>query len=123
MGIDRRAITATLRAVDEFRKMAGVKKDMSIHTVATFLYIAANPGVTTKAICDGLNLAQTSVSRHTQLLRKEFVNRKTGEAVYGYNLIEDRNDPYEGRRLIYDLTPKGHQMAETISDLVSLAVR
>lgn len=105
----RQKFNTILAIVEEFRKVDPV---MGSQTMAAFLYIAKNPGCSTADVGVHLGLSQASASRNVSALLKDRVSH--GEMVEGYALAEQAIDPFNRRRRIINLTPRGRRVAESL---------
>lgn len=110
---NKKRFTKALHAVEEFRKVDPV---MPSQTMATFLYIAANEGCSTGDVGQYLGLSPASASRNVSALFKDRVSH--GEVVEGYALAEHTFDPFNRRRRIIKLTPKGRRVAQSLLNII-----
>ena len=99
------------RAVEEFRRL---DPDLPSQTVNTFLYIATHDDPTMKQIADALGVAQSTMSRNVSALSKIHRLRKPG-----LDLVKATEDPYERRRKIVTLTPRGRQLRDRLLAVLS----
>jgi DNA-binding MarR family transcriptional regulator len=99
------------QAVEEFRKL---DQELPTQTANTFLYICVHEGCTMKDIADALGVAQSTMSRNVSALSKIHRLRKPG-----LDLVKATEDPYERRRKIVTLTPKGRQLKERLLALAN----
>jgi DNA-binding MarR family transcriptional regulator len=94
------------KAIEEFRKL---DQELPSQTVNTFLYIVVHEGCTMKDIADALGVAQSTMSRNVSALSKIHRLRKPG-----LDLVKATEDPYERRRKIVTLTPRGKQLKDRL---------
>ena len=95
-----------LNFIEEFRKF---DPEMPIQTVAVFLKVANEDGITMKDLGESLGIPQSSCSRNVAALSK--LNRLNKS---GHDLVYAVEDPVERRRKIVKLTPKGKRVAESL---------
>jgi DNA-binding MarR family transcriptional regulator len=94
------------QAVEEFRKL---DQELPTQTANTFLYITLHEGCTLKDIAEALGVAQSTMSRNVSALSKMHRLRKPG-----LDLVKATEDPYERRRKIVTLTPRGRQLKDRL---------
>lgn len=108
--MDKQTLAKGLRFVEEFRK---IDPEMQLQTVATFMSVAVQPGITMKELADRLGISQASCSRNVAALSKWHRMSRPG-----HDLVEAVEDPAERRRKIVHLTPKGKRIAQTIWEIL-----
>lgn len=99
-----------LNIIEEFRKL---DPELPSQMGATFVLVAARPGITMKDMAEILGISQASCSRNVAALSKWHRLNKPG-----HDLVEAMEDPIERRRKIVKLTPKGKRVAETLKTLL-----
>ncbi len=104
------AYVKSWKLLEEFRKFDA---DMPIQTAAMFLVVAANEGITMKALGEELGISQSSCSRNVAALSKQHRLNKPG-----LDLVYAEEDPVERRRKIVKLTPQGRRLAQAIRGIV-----
>ena len=82
------------------------------HHIQVFLHVSKNPGCTYAEIEQALNLTNSTVSRTINALGQ--VHRK-GYA--GFDLLEVKPDPEEGRRFTVWLTAKGQALKRQLDKI------
>lgn len=98
----RNQLQRLARALEVFRHM---DPEMQAQTMATFVAIAAHPGLSVKDVKDRLGIAGSSASRNVAALSKHHRLGKEGhDVVYAVDSLEDR------RVKVIDLTPKGRKV-------------
>lgn len=95
--------------VEEFRKL---DPELPTQTANTFLFIAMHEGCTMRELAQALGVAQSTMSRNVSALSKI---HRLGKA--GLNLVQRDPDPYERRRVIVTLTPRGQKFRDTLISL------
>lgn len=93
------ALNSIVRVIKEFRSLNEL---FPLQHAETFLHIAMRPGITVKELCDLTGQSQSSMSRH---IAEMTLAGRGGRS--GHDLVEDRRDPVEARRIAVFLTPKG----------------
>jgi len=81
--------------------------------VSVFCYIASHNPCHLQAIQEDLGLSPNSTSRNTDWLSS---HHRLGKA--GMGLVTKADDPYDMRRKVVKLTPKGEQMVTTIKEIL-----
>lgn len=99
-----------VRVLEAFRTL---DPDLPIQYALSFLTIAQNEGMSIRDLSERLGIAQSSASRNVAALSKW---HSFGKA--GHDLIQSEEDPRERRRKILTLTPKGHELAARLADLL-----
>jgi DNA-binding MarR family transcriptional regulator len=89
----------TWQAIEEFRKL---DPEIPTQTVNTFLYAALHEGCTMRDLATALGVAQSTMSRNVSALSKV---HRSGRP--GLDLVRRDPDPYERRRVVVTLTPRG----------------
>lgn len=91
------------------------EKDVEVpgQLVSVFCYIASHNPCHLQAIQEELGLSPNSTSRNTDWLSS---HHRLGKP--GMGLIVKTTDPYNHRRRIVKLTPKGHQMVLKIKEIL-----
>ena len=130
-------LESLLHIVDIVR---GIDNRMEAQSLAIFLFVARheymdNRGLLMEFIAKQLGLSQSSVSRNVLKLSDNILNpardvlekaamrrrppRKSElKAKFGLGLLQTEDDPYERRRKIVRLTPKGKRLAGTLMQMV-----
>ncbi len=103
-------IHRALQVIEEFRK---IDPEMPIQQVATFLFIVLHEGCTMKAVADSLCMSQGSSSRNVAALSDWHRLKRPGAG-----LVKSEADPYEMRRKIITLLPKGKRVVETVKSIM-----
>ena len=98
------------RALEEFRKL---DPTMPSQTAAIFLYVAVHPGCTMKDVAEALGTSESSVSRNVSALSDWHRLKRPG-----LGLVTKDYDPYELRRRIINLTPKGQRVLNSLSAIM-----
>jgi DNA-binding MarR family transcriptional regulator len=93
------ALNSIVLIIKAFRSLKGL---FPLQHAETFLHIAMRPGITVKELCDLTGQSQSSMSRH---IAEMTLAGRDGRP--GHDLVEDRRDPVETRRVAVFLTPKG----------------
>ena len=99
--------TKLVRALDLFREL---NPDMSVQTIMVLLTVVMHEGCTIKEIKDRVGFSYASASRNVAALSKWHRLKRPG-----YDLVEATADPYELRRKLVKLTPKGKEMARRLA--------
>jgi DNA-binding MarR family transcriptional regulator len=96
-----------------------IHPEMPLQMAMVFLYVAMNEGSTMTQVADAIGIAQSSCSRLVATMGKTY--RQGGESNLrdGFELMTAEDDPYERRRKIVRLTPKGHRLVEQLVAHVS----
>ena len=130
-------LESLLHIVDIVR---GIDNRMEAQALSIFLFVARheymdNRGLLMEFIAKQLGLSQSSVSRNVLKLSDNILNpardvlekaamrrrppRKSElKAKFGLGLLQTEDDPYERRRKIVRLTPKGKRLAGTLMQMV-----
>ncbi len=103
-------IHRALQVIEVFRT---IDPEMPIQQASAFLYIALHEGGNMKAITEHMGMALHSTSRNVAALSIEHRLKRPG-----YGLVEKNPDPYESRRMIITLLPKGRRVAEALSNIM-----
>ncbi len=103
-------IHQALKVIEEFRK---IDPEMPIQQAAAFLYIVLHEGCTMKGVAGGLGMTQGSSSRNVAALSEWHRLKRPGAG-----LVEANADPYEMRRKVITLLPKGKRVAESIINIM-----
>ncbi len=82
---------------------------LPVQTLAVFLEIAKNEGITINELCDRVGLASSSASRNVAALSGQHWLKKPG-----LGLVETQTDPQDLRRKTIRLTAKGRQLKDQI---------
>lgn len=112
--MDKLTLMKGVRFIEEFRKL---DPEMPMQMAAVFLLVAINPDLTLKNISERLGIAQASASRNVAALSDWHRNKKPG-----HGLIEARPDPFEMRRKILRLTPKGKRVLDSVWAILNAEV-
>ena len=81
--------------------------------VSVFCYIASHNPCNLQAISEALGMSHNSTSRNTDWLS---THHRLGKA--GMGLITKIDDPFDMRRKVVKLTPKGEKMIQTIKEIL-----
>ena len=100
-----------MKLLREFRKL---DSEMPIQMASVFLRVTMQPGITIKELMTLEDISQSSASRNVAALSDWNRARKAG-----HGLIQAVEDPYERRRKIVTLTPKGKRVAATMNEILS----
>jgi DNA-binding MarR family transcriptional regulator len=103
-------LTKLLRVTEELRKL---DPEMPLQQITLLILVALQPGVTMKELSERMGMSQSTMSRNCAALGK---THRIG--VPGKGLITTAEDPYERRRKIVTLTPKGKLVAGSLSELI-----
>lgn len=109
-GYTKAELMRVFQLLEEFRK---IYPDMQMQTASVFVTIALNDGITMKDLGTRTGLVQSSCSRNVALLSDHLRHDKPG-----FGLVVAQEDPFERRRKIVHLTPKGHRVASSLAALV-----
>jgi DNA-binding MarR family transcriptional regulator len=104
------AIRRLSRAVEEFRK---IDSEMPSQVMAVFLAVADDDGISMKDLSTQLDIAQSSLSRAVSALSPWHWLKRPGLEV-----IEQFIDPRDTRRKHVRMTPKGHQLAKRLMEVL-----
>jgi DNA-binding MarR family transcriptional regulator len=111
--VDKHNFQTGMNLIREFRKF---DSEMPMQMASVFLRVAMQPGITIKELMTLEDISQSSASRNVAALSDWNRAHKPG-----HGLIKAVEDPYERRRKIVDLTPKGKRVAATMNDLLAVA--
>ena len=100
-----------MEVVEQFR---GIDARMQAQTIQTFLWVAGHDDMPMKDLSDALHISQSSVSRNVSALSKWL---RTHDA--GPDLVEAYEDPFERRRKIVRLTPRGKKLAGRVEEIMN----
>ena len=103
-------IHRALKVIEEFRK---IDPEMPIQQASAFMYIVTHEGCTMKAVAEHLGMSQAASSRNVAALSEWHRLKRPGAG-----LVTSEADPYEMRRKVITLTPKGKRVAETLSNIM-----
>lgn len=92
------------------------KQDVEVpgQLVSVFCYIASHNPCNLQAIERDLGLSPNSTSRNTDWLSS---HHRLGKP--GMDLIRKKVDPFNARRRIVELTPKGYEMVARIKEILN----
>lgn len=90
-----------------------IDSEMPIQTLAVFLDIAENPGTSVVEVAKRLNMTNAATARNVSTLSDRTWLKKKG-----LGLIAKEEDPFELRRKILTLTPKGVRLKQQIEALL-----
>lgn len=117
------ALRRLLAVMDELREAS---PDMGVQTVATFIMVALEPGITVTELQAKLGLTQSAASRNWTILstRKSKVRITEGgkqrtELRPGLGLITDEEDPMDRRRVLLRPTLRGTTVMNKIASALS----
>jgi DNA-binding MarR family transcriptional regulator len=86
---------------------------LPVQTLAVFLEIARNDGISINELCDKVGLASSSASRNVAALSDwHWLNKP------GLGLVETLPDPKDLRRKTVRLTAKGRQLKEQMAAMI-----
>lgn len=105
-----KALRKLVLATEEMRKL---DPQMQAQTIVTFLRVCLFPGCSMADICKATGTSQSSASRNVAAL-SDWHSRKRA----GFGLVEAKADPYEMRRKLVFLTPKGERVKATLEALM-----
>lgn len=95
---------------------------MNAAEMRAFLWCAIQPGITMAELAARIGVGQSETSRIiSRFLRiQRIVVDEDGveRRIPGYDLLSAEPDPYERRRKIVSLTPKGTRLAETLVEVM-----
>lgn len=103
-------IERLLKVLNQIRVL---DRELPIQVMAVFFYIASHDNCHKLAMEEDLHLTTASGSRNTDWLSKYHRLNKPG-----LDLITKEVDPFDRRRQILSLTPKGRQLAQLIEDIL-----
>jgi DNA-binding MarR family transcriptional regulator len=98
------------RVIEEFRKL---DPELPSQTINTFMYVAMHEGCTMKQLSEALGVAQSTMSRNVSALSKL---HRLGKP--GLDVVKSEIDPYERRRRIVTLTPRGRKLLAEVSSIL-----
>lgn len=84
-----------------------------VQTVAVFLEVAKNEGISVKDLADKCGLAPSSASRNVAALSNWHWLKKPG-----LGLLETQDDPQDLRKKTVRLTPKGKTLVKQLVEIV-----
>lgn len=97
-------------AVEVFRDL---DKEIGCQTVALFLQVALNPGITIGALIPNARLVQSSVSRNLTALRERGSVRGAK-----FGLVRVEENPENRREKLVGLTLKGIRLGEALKRII-----
>lgn len=97
-----------LRGLDVIKMFCNTP-DLPVQHITAFLLVAQRGEMPMADLEKGMGLAQSSISRAVAKLGKGYSPREPG-----FGLIEAEEDPYERRRKIIRLTPRGRELVKEI---------
>lgn len=101
---DEAELDKLIKFVDQVRKHLGDK--IPIQQLATLLEIAKKQGITASQIANNLRLSDSAAGRNVSLLTQDGWPRGSG----GYDLIRVERDPFDAKRKMCKLNPKGENV-------------
>ncbi len=104
-----RSVRKLWASVEVFRAL---DPEIPSQTIAAFLLVAMNPGISVLEVQAKLGLANSSTSRNVASLTT--VKRKNGKA--GFGLVEYREDEQDRRTKNLYLTPKGAKFLNEVTE-------
>ena len=90
-------------------------REVPAQAVTTFLYVASHDPCHKQAIEEDQDLTPASCSRMISFLTN---SGRPGVNPSGLPLVEKYTDPYNGRRFMVRLTPKGKAIANSILEVI-----
>lgn len=104
-----------VQALDFVSSMLDVDEEISASTMAVFLAVCLQEGLSNSDVEEMLELPKARVSRNIQLLTKVAKRRLDSN---GCNLVEMKIDPKDYRRRNLYLTNKGKSVRDKITKLL-----
>ena len=99
--------------MEKIRETAPNPESVPAQVVQAFFFIASHNKCHKQALEAEMNFTMASASRACDYLS---THHRLGKP--GMGLIEKITDPSNRRRIELHLTPKGHQLADTIKDII-----
>ncbi|SEL45197.1 MarR family winged helix-turn-helix transcriptional regulator [Halomonas daqiaonensis] len=109
MQYNRLALSRFTRCLQQLR---GVGATMNIQAAHIYMEVVIQQGITVGELIRKTGLSQASCSRNLALLSKV---QRHGRP--GFDLVVSLEDPYERRRKVTYLTPRGGELAAALSDI------
>lgn len=106
-------INRLARIIGQFRQH---NPSMPASTMSAFLIVASKQGCSTADVAAVLGMSQATTSRAVNALTKQYMLH--GKMHAGPDLVKNALDPFNLRRRLLTLTPKGEELLATMSEFL-----